>query len=173
MPKTLKRNKCPFTAEQRVRAWQSFATEAGTIRAGDVLRGDDPVVLEHWRWFESVDTPTAEAKNFWSELPAPPDHREPGIEIGTSSLAHVPAERLVRAVSAFWFDQGWSPGSPGEKSGRPSGFGWGIQIGQLFEISNPVVKANPSAFVWPERPVTLADVERITSEIERDGKEAA
>jgi hypothetical protein len=102
--------------------------------------------------------------NFWNELPAPPKHGDSTIQIGTSSLAHVSPERLVRARASFWFDGGFAPGSPGAKTGKPSGFGWGISIGQLCEISNPVVRAHPEHFEFPRRDVTLADVERLTSD---------
>jgi hypothetical protein len=168
MPTLKKKTTNPYGPDDRVRAWQSFGHATGTVRVGDVLRGDDPIVREHWPWFQPVDTPTGEVKNVWSEMPAPPDHRDPGIQIGTNSLAHALPERLVRATASFWFDGGWAPGSPGERSGKPSGRGWGINIGQLVSIDHPVVRAHPEAFVFPERPVTLADVERITREIERE-----
>jgi hypothetical protein len=81
----------------------------------------------------------------------------------------VPPERLVRATASFWVDAGWAPGSPGEKSGKPTGRGWGIQTGQLVEVTNPVVAQHPECFEFVRRTVTLADVERITREIEREG----
>jgi hypothetical protein len=171
MAVTTRRKKCPYSADEIVVAWQSFGTADAVIKAGDKFRGDDPLVLEHWPWFQPEGTPTAEGKNIWSEMPPPPEHEDPKITIVTSSLANVPPERLVRARTNFWFDTGWSPGSVGEKSGRISGRGWGINIGQLVEISNPVVRANPGAFVFPEREVTLADVERLTSEeVNEDGR---
>jgi hypothetical protein len=167
MAPTLKKKPTnPYGPDDRVRAWQSFAHATGTVRAGDVLRGDDELVRQHWPWFEPVDTPTAEKRNIWAEMPAPPDHRDSKFQVGTNPLANVPPERLVRAKAFFWFDGGWAPGSPGEKSGKPSGFGWAINVGDLVEISNPVVRAHPEVFEFPRRDVTLADIERLTRDEE-------
>jgi len=167
MAPTLKRkNQNPYGPDERVRAWQSFGHATGTVRADDVLRGDDPIVVEHHPWFEHVDTPTAEAKNVWSEMPPPPDHRDhPGVDVQTSSLANVPPERLVRATSTFWQNEGFAPGSLGEKAGLPpTGRGWGIAVGQVVEISHPLVRRHPESFEFMRRTVTLADVERLAAE---------
>lgn len=166
MPTLSKKNRNPYGPDDRVRAWQSFGTATGTVGVGDVHRGDDAIVAEHWPWFQPVDTPTAEVKNVWSEMPPPPDHRDhPGVDVETNPLADVPPERLVRATSAFWQNEGFAPGSFGEKAGLPpTGRGWGIAVGQVVEISHPLVRQHPEAFEFIRRAVTLADVERLTAE---------
>jgi hypothetical protein len=140
-----------------------FGTTDRVVKRGERVRARDPIVGDG-RWFVDAETPESEWPNMWHELPAPPDHRatESAIRIGTSPLANVPPHLLVRATSSFWFDGGWAPGSPGEKSGKRSGFGWAINVGQLVEISNPAVRAHPEHFEWPRRDVTLADVERLS-----------
>jgi hypothetical protein len=164
MPQLTKRATNPYKADDRVKAWQSFATATAIVRVGDVHRGDDEVVRKHWPYFQPVDTPTAEQKNIWSEMPAPPDHHDhPGVNVGTNSLANVPPERLVRATSSFWTNEGYAPGSHGEKAGLPpTGRGWGISVGQVVEISHPLVAAHPECFEFIRRTVTAADVERLT-----------
>jgi hypothetical protein len=166
VPLTKSKNKNPFTADQVVKATRTFATERDSVHVGDEFRGNDPVVERNWTAFVDAGTLPREMPNFWDEVPVPPSPSpaDVGIAIGTSPLAHVEPHRLVRATSSFWFDQGFAPGSVGEKSGRPSGFGWGIQIGQLLEITHPVVRQHPEAFVFPERPVTLEEVKRLSNE---------
>jgi hypothetical protein len=160
-PTLSKSKKNPFGPTQAVKATRTFAWSGGVVHAGDLYRGGDPTVEKNWSAFVDAETLPSEMPNMWDELPPPPDHRDATIQIGTSPLAHVSPERLVRARASFYFDAGWAPGSAGEKSGKPSGFGSAIALGQLVEISNPVVRANPGAFVFPEREVTLADVERL------------
>jgi hypothetical protein len=121
MPTLKKKSTNPYGPSDRVRAWQSFAHAAGTVRVGDVHRGDDEIVRQHWPWFQPVDTPTGEVKNVWTEMPAPPTYTDDKIVIGANPLASVEPHRLVRARASFWFDQGYAPGSPGEKTGKPSG----------------------------------------------------
>jgi hypothetical protein len=84
----------------------------------------------------------------------------------------IPPYRQVRStVSAFW-DGGHAPGSPGAKAGRPSGFGHALRIGQVLDVFSPVVRANPSWFVWVEREVSPADIERL-ERLEGSGDAAA
>jgi hypothetical protein len=108
----------PYSPDDRVRAWQSFGHATGTVRAGDVLRGDDPIVVEHHPWFEHVDTPTAERKNVWLEMPEPPQHT-PEVAVQT---IQIPPPRQVRCTVDVATSLAWSSGSPGAKSGlrRPS-----------------------------------------------------
>jgi hypothetical protein len=164
VPLTKSKNKCPFAPDQIVKATKTFATERDIVHVGDEYRGGDPVVQRNWSAFIDAKTLPREMPGFWESVPVPDAAKPEGIEIRTSPLAGVPQHRLVRATSSFWFDGGYAPGSPGAKSGKPSGRGWGIDIGQLMEISNPVVRAHPEAFEWPARPVTLADVDRLTRE---------
>jgi hypothetical protein len=167
MAPTLSRNKKnPFAPDQAVKATKTFGWEGGVVHAGDLYRGGDQTVEKNRSAFVDADTLPSEMPNMWDELPAPPDHRDSTIQIGTNSLAHVSPERLVRARASFYFDAGWAPGSAGEKSGKPSGFGSAIAIGQLVEVSHPAVRANPGAFVFPEREVRPEDVERLTREEE-------
>jgi hypothetical protein len=158
------KTKCPYGPDDVVRAVRTFATARGVVRKGERYRGDDPIVLEAWSAFVPGETLDSELENLWHSLPEPPDHRDSQIQIGTSPLANVPPERLVRSRASFYTDAGHAPGSPGEQSGRPSGYGTAIAVGQLVSIDHPVVRSNPSAFVFPEREVTLADVERLTRE---------
>ena len=56
---------------------------------------------------------------------------------------------------------GFAPGSPGAKSGRPSGYGSAVRIGQVFDVLTPIVRQHPEWFRWVERDVTLADLDRL------------
>jgi hypothetical protein len=162
VPKSKKRN--PFDPSQPVKATRTFAWSGGVVHAGDLHRGGDLIVERNWTAFVDAGTLDSELPNMWNELPPPPDHLDSAIQIGTSPLAHVAPERLVRARSSFYFDAGHAPGSPGAESGKPSGFGTAIAIGQLVEISAPVVRAHPEHFEFPTRQCTLADIERLTRE---------
>jgi hypothetical protein len=152
----------PYGPDDRVRAWQSFATATTSVREGDVLRGDDEVVREHWPYFQPVDVPTAERKNVWSELPPPPDHRDhPGINIATTPI---PAWRQVRALSDVYVPARWAPGSPGERAGMgPPPFGsMASRRGQVYDaLTHAHVRERPDLYEWVARQVTAEDLARL------------
>jgi hypothetical protein len=162
MPPTLKK-KPKFRPDQIVVATRTFATADAVVHVGEKYRGGDPLVVANHTAFIDGNTLPSERPNFWNEMPPPPEH-EDSIRVGKSAVADVPPDRLVRSRASFWFDAGFAPGSQGEKSGKISGFGTSISIGQLVDISSPVVRQHPQHFEWPRRDVTLADVERLTSE---------
>jgi hypothetical protein len=162
----LLKKKPEFEPDDRVRAIQSFATETRTIRSGDVLRGDDPLVVGTPEWFELENTPSEEARNIWNEMPPPPLH-DPGVadrKIMVAPPNPIPVHRQVKSLVETWTDMGYAPGSPGEKSGRPSGFGSAVRAGQVFDVLDPLVARHPDWFQFPARGVTLEDVERLAAE---------
>jgi hypothetical protein len=118
MPTLSKKNRNPYGPDDRVRAWLSFGHATGTVRAGDVLRADDPIVVKHHPWFEHVDTPTAERKNVWVEMPEPPQHA-PEVAVET---IQIPPHRQVRSLVDVAAPLAWSPGSLAPRAGlrRPS-----------------------------------------------------
>jgi hypothetical protein len=161
----------PYSPDDRVRAWQSFGHATGTVRAGDVLRGDDPIVVEHHPWFEHVDTPTAERKNVWLEMPEPPQHT-PEVAVQT---IQIPPPRQVRCTVDVATSLAWSSGSPGAKSGTPPPFArTQLRQGQLLDVLDPIVHQHPTWFRWRERDVTPEDVERFEklTRLEREGDQA-
>ena len=147
---TLKKQKPSFPEGcSSVVAITSFSHEGGVVNTGDEFPGDHPLPAANPSWFCDAETPTKELPNTWTNLmPDPPDHRPPA-----RTSAPIPPERLVRSRASFWFDGGFAAGSLGEKSGKISGFGWGISIGQLVEITNSAVQAHPDCFEWPTRDV--------------------
>jgi hypothetical protein len=158
MPTLSKKNRNPYGPDDRVRAWQSFGHATGTVCAGDVLRGDDPIVVEHHPWFEPVDTPTAERKNVWLEMPEPPQHA-PEVAVET---IQIPPHRQVRCLVDVAAPLAWSPGSPGAKSGVPPPFArTQLRQGQLVDALQPIVREHVDWFSWPERHVLLEDIERL------------
>lgn len=161
----------PYSPDDRVRAWQSFGHATGTVRAGDVLRGDDPIVVEHHPWFEHVDTPTAERKNVWLEMPEPPQHT-PEVAVQT---IQIPPPRQVRCTVDVATSLAWSSGSPGAKSGTPPPFArTQLRQEQLLDVLDPIVHQHPTWFRWRERDVTPEDVERFEklTRLEREGDQA-
>jgi hypothetical protein len=154
-----KKNKNPYGPDDRVRAWQSFGHAAGTVREGDVLRGDDPLVAEHHPWFESVDTPTAERKTVWLEMPPPPDHA-PEVAVQT---IQIPPHRIVRSLVDVSAPLSWSsPDSPGAQTNVPPPFArTSLRRGQLVDALHPLVREHVDWFVWPERHVLIEDIERV------------
>jgi hypothetical protein len=140
-----------------------FGTVDRVVKRGERVRASDPIVGDG-RWFVDASTPPSEWPNMWNEMPDPPDHRDQQVRVQEQTI---PAHRQVRSRVDMYWDGGHAPGSPGAKSGRPSGFGTALRMGQLLDVGSEIVRRNPSWFVWPERDVTVEDVERLTDEIER------
>jgi hypothetical protein len=76
------------------------------------------------------------------------------VKIGPS----LDPEEFCLARASFYWDGGHAPGSPGAKSGRPSGFGRAIRIGQWVPRSDPIVRLHPEHFETIPRQLTLEDL---------------
>jgi hypothetical protein len=66
----------PFTADDVVVAWQSFAWDGPegrpyTITPSMRLRGDHPAVVANPAYFSKADLPSAEVPNLWDHVSAP------------------------------------------------------------------------------------------------------
>jgi hypothetical protein len=147
----------PFQDLPTVTASKTFVGEEVVIHRGEKRAGNDPVVAKHHGAFLAGDLQPHELPNMWDDLRDPPPEHPPHVHIPPS----IAPQRQVRSTVNVWFDGGFAPGSPGAKSGRPSGFGSAVRIGQIFDALAPVVRLHPEWFVWVERPVSLADIERI------------
>ena len=160
MAKTLPKKKTPET----VVAVTTFAMQNRLVRRGDKFAGDDPLVLTNPSWFADINTPTDELPNMCNEMPPPPQHEpSPGFDVTVQSIL-IPPHRRVRSRVDMWTPGRWAPGSPGEKRGGPPPVGSALRVGQILDIGDPRVRANPGHFEFVARDVTLEDVERLTSE---------
>jgi hypothetical protein len=158
----------PPTATKKpetVVAIESFAGATRTVHAGDVLNADDPVVTGNPDWFVPSDMPTHERPNRWTNAPAPPEQvPSPGFNVQVQDHG-IPPHRQVKSKAHVWYPAKWAPGSPGEKrAAGPPPFGTAVKVGQIFDIGNPLVREHPERFEWPQRDVTIEDVERMSEE---------
>jgi hypothetical protein len=134
-----------------------FATDTRTVAQGERLRGDDPFVTANPDAFYEEGTPPEQRPNLWDFIDDPPEFEHPNVIIPASIAPHRQVESLVNV----WFDGGHAPGSPGAASGRPSGFGTALRIGQVLDALDPIVRQNPGWFRWPARDVRLEDIEHL------------
>jgi hypothetical protein len=130
--------KHPFTAEDVVEAWQSFAWDSPsgrpfTIVKGTRLRGDHEVVVGAPWYFVRADAPSEEVPNVWDHVPEPPQH-EPEFH---RPAPPVPDEDAVVYVMAF----------------QVLATGVKVVRGQRLHRNDPLVLANPAAFAVV-RPLT-------------------
>jgi hypothetical protein len=137
-------------------ALEPIAGEWRTVKQGERLRGDDPFVSGNPASFFDEQVPPEQRPNLWHLVQDPVS--EPSHVIIPPS---VPPWRQVESTVDVYWDGGHAPGSPGAKSGRPSGFGTAIRLGQVFDVLSPIVRQNPNWFCFPRRDVRLEDVERL------------
>lgn len=158
MPTLSKKNKCPFEAGQIVVAVRTFAWSDGVVRQGEKFRGGDQVVEANWTAFADGSTLPSELENPWHVLPPPPEHAPP-VQVGGTSI---PIHRQVRSAVDVMLPVKWSPGSPGSETHRPPPFLRSqLRQEQILDVLSEPVRRNPSWFVWPQREVSAADVERL------------
>ena len=104
---------------------------------------------------------------------AEPVEHEPDPRFRIGQGVTPPPHRQVIALADTFTPLPFAPGSVGA-SGRaaipPAPFGTGIRKGRVYDLLDPVVRANPQLFEFPRRDVTLADIERIE---QQDGGDAA
>jgi hypothetical protein len=155
--------------DQILVATQDFATETRVVHRGERVRANDPIVGDG-RWFAPEETPESERPNFWNDLvPAPPPQTpSAGFDVSVKSI-EIPVHRQVVARESLWFQGSWAPGSIGEQrqkrgDGPPPPTGSSLRKGAVRDVSDPVVRRNLEWFIWPERPVSLEDVERLGRE---------
>jgi hypothetical protein len=154
----------PFPPDSTVFAITSFGYAGGTVHRGEKFRGDDPLVLGNPGWFADVNTPTAEVPNMWAEMEPPPAPvPSPGFNVQVQSVP-IPPHRRVRSKVFRWFPTSWAPGSPGEKRGVPPPFGSALKVGQILDIGDPLVAANPQDFEFIAREVSVEDIQRARKE---------
>ncbi len=160
--KTKKGN--PFRDAEIVTCVETFLGQEVTIRAGQKLRGDDPIVERYWGVFREGDLQEHElAKIAADRIPLDPPTHEPHVYIPPS----IPPHRLVVALADTFTPIPFAPDSAGAKekgSIPPAPFGTGIKKGRAYDVGDPIVRARPNLFEFPRRDVTLADVERLTAE---------
>ena len=160
--KTKKGN--PFRDAEIVTAVTTFLGQDVTIQAGEKRRGNDPVVERHWGAFAEGDLLPAELAKIAAEaIPLdPPVHHDEKFLVGQGVT--VPPHRQVVATVDTFTPLPFAPGSPGARGAvPPAPYGTGIKKGRVYDIGDPVVRANPNYFEFPRRDCTLADVERLTA----------
>ena len=158
MALTRSKTRSPFKADQVVVAVRTFAWEGGTVRQGEKFRASDQVVQANWTAFADGETLPSELENPWHVLPPPPEH-EPPVQVGGTSI---PIHRQVRSAVDVMLPVKWAPGSPGSETDRPPPFLRSqLRQGQILDVLSEPVRRNPSWFVWPQREVSAADVERM------------
>ena len=135
-----------------------FGTTNRTVKRGERLRVSDPLVGDG-RWFVDEDVPESEWENFWSSMQAPPEHRGP-----VTVLPSIPPHRQVRSKVDLFQPAAWAPGSDGSKRGVPPPFGSVLRRGQILDVGDPRVAANPSGFEWVTRDVSPEDIDRLKEE---------
>jgi hypothetical protein len=169
MPKVLPKKTKELDPDQILVATQDFATQTRVVHRGERVRANDPIVGDG-RWFVPEETPESERPNFWSDLvPAPPPQTSSaGFDVSVKSI-EIPVHRQVVARESLWFQGSWAPGSIGEQrqkrgDGPPPPFGSSLPKDAVRDIGDPVVRQHMEWFVWPERPVSLEDVERLGKE---------
>lgn len=160
MTSGLKRTRDKPDPEHWYIAIEPIAGETRTVKQGDRLSGSDPLVAGNRRSFVDEAVPPEQRPNLW-HLVDDPVPEPPHVLIHSSAI---PQHRQVRSTVDVWWDGGHAPGSPGAKSGRPSGFGTALRRGQILDALNPVVRQNPSWFVFPQRDVHIDDIERLERE---------
>ncbi len=164
MPKILTRKPPPkLRPDQRVVALTTFSLGDATVHRGDQFKGGDAVVLANPDWFPDGEVPDHEVPSMWDTVvPAPPDFRPP-----PSATKPIAPHRQVRSTVDTWASMAFAPGSPGElaKGGiAPPSVGGGLLRGRVYDVGEPAVRAHPEWFVFPERSVSIEDIERLTSE---------
>jgi hypothetical protein len=168
MPKVLPKKKEELDPDQILVATQSFATNNRVVHRGERVRATDPVVGDG-RWFVPEETPESERPNMWTDMPEPPPQTSStGFDVSVVGI-EIPVHRRVVARESLWFQGSWAPGSIGEQrqksgGGPPPPFGSSLPKGAVRDIGDPVVSAHLEWFIWPERPVSLEDVERLGKE---------
>lgn len=164
-----KTNQNPFGVDQIVKATKTFAWSGGVVHQGETYRGSDPAVVAGWSSFvDASATLDQELPNVFLELPEPPQF-EPAVVIQNSGI---PPYRQVLCMVDTQVPVQWAPKSPGAESGAPPPFVRSLlRRGQILDVLSEVVRKNPSWFRWPERDVTLEDVERLEKleGLEREG----
>jgi hypothetical protein len=163
MPLTKKKTK--FRPDQDVVALTTFSLGDATVHRGDKFKGGDDVVLANPLWFSDGEVPDHEVPSMWAEVvPPPPDFRPP-----PGATRTIEPHRQVRSTVDTWTSMPWAPGSPGSKGGiMPPPVGGGLKRGGIYDVGEPIVSQHPEYFVFPERPVSLEDIRRLTSEDKED-----
>jgi hypothetical protein len=151
-------------------ALQDFAGDSVRVKRGDRFPADHALVLANPSWFVDADLPSNELPTMWDSMPPPPDHRSAAAIRGGPQI---PPHRRVESVVNVFMPMPWAKGSDGEKRGVPAPFGGSIVKGQIVDALHPVVAEHPEWFEWPQRHVTLEDVERFSRLEEVDDGEAA
>jgi hypothetical protein len=123
--------KHPFTAEDVVEAWQSFAWDSPsgrpyTIARGTRLRGDHEVVVGCPWYFHRADAPDDERPNLWDHVEVAPD---PAPEFHRVEPPPPDGEAVVALVEL-------QVGLGGRR----------IRKGEKLRRDDPLVKANPEFF---------------------------
>lgn len=149
-----KQSQNPFKPDQVVTATKTFAYAGGVIHRGDRYRGSDQAVEENWSIFLAGELLPHELPP--REEPPVFDH-QPHVQV----LPSIPPHRQVKSTVNAYFDGGFAPGSPGARSGRPSGFGSAITIGRIDDALDPRVRNHPEWFSWVERIVRPEDLDRL------------
>jgi hypothetical protein len=136
---------------------ETFATDDRVVHRGEQVRASDPIVGDG-RWFVEADTPTSELPNLWHSMPDAPRHA-PLVRVQTISI---PAHRQVISQVDASAPMQWAKDSAGTKSGAPPPFAkTTLRRGQMLDALDPIVRAHPDWFRWPERHVLLEDLERL------------
>jgi hypothetical protein len=161
MKTSLKRkDKCPFSSDQIVRATRSFVWEGGAVNQGDRYRANHPAVQAGWSNFVPGDTPDHELENLFAAMGDLPVHHDSHVRIP----AAIPPHRQVVATVDLYRPGSWAPGSPGEKAGGPPPpFGAMVcRRGSVYDaLTTPYVAEHPEHFNWPQRQVTREDLDRL------------
>jgi hypothetical protein len=104
----------------------------------------------------------------WNEMPAPlPPVPSAGFNVivQPNPASLILRHRQVRSKVNRWFPAKWAPGSVGEqRGGVPPPFGTALNKGQILDIGDSRVRANPEHFEFIGHDVTLEDIGRLTAE---------
>jgi hypothetical protein len=104
----------------------------------------------------------------WNEMPAPPPPVPSAgfnVIVPPNPASLIPRHRQVRSKVNRWFPAKWAPGSVGEqRGGVPLPFGTALNKGQILDIGDSRVRANPEHFEFIGHDVTLEDIGRLTAE---------
>jgi hypothetical protein len=126
---------------QQVVCWQSFAGPVGTVRRGEKLPEDHPLVHQARKMFIDADTPEREWPNFYDDLvERAAEQRRAELEaeravfdeVARTNPILIEAPKTMRCVQDF---TGWHNGVAAL-----------IRKGSTAAENDPVVRQNPDAW---------------------------